>query len=254
MSNNMKVFTKCSYDGTAALQVLGDKNNPWFICKEVFDFLGIPKNYMARKLKTLDEDEKMVAEISKNKDSSVITLMTERVKRVQGSRNTIYLISEPGFYKIALTSQTERAKEFTRWVTHEVLPRIRKYGYYKLTVAEEKANAINSIMETLGVTALEKKYYKMTLPELKNESETLKTKKAFEEEFLKMKEKYPYTIGDINGAVHYYKWLQTLMTYHDMTKNPKYCYTCADGTVLFSELFRERIVKYVSDPYYEWEE
>lgn len=251
MSNNMKVFTECSYDGTTALQLLGDKNNPWFICAAVFDFLGIPKNHITRKLKLLDDDEKMMVNLSEKNNSSPTKLVSERV---QGSRNIVWIVSEPGFYKIALTSRTEKAKQFTRWVTHEVLPRIRKYGYYKLTVAEQKTNAINSIMETLGVTALEKKYYKMTLPELKNESETLKNKKAFEEEFSKMKEKYPYTIGDIDAATHYYKWLQTLMTYHGVTKNPKYSYTCANGAVLFSELFRERIVRYVSDPAYEWEE
>ena len=237
MSNKLKVFTECGYDGTTALRVLGDKNNPWFICREVFDFLEIPKNYMARKLKTLDFDEK-----------GAIKLMTP------GGEQEAYIVSEPGFYKIALTSRTEKAKRFTRWVTHEVLPRIRKYGYYKLTIAEQKDKCLNSIMDSLGVTELENKYYKMTLPQLERESKILKDEKSSKEEFQKVKEQYPYTYGDMIGYLNYYRWLKEIMIMHDIEKQKKYCYKLSDGTLLFSELFKERAKRYVSDPYYEWEE
>ena len=40
------------------------------------------------------------------------------------------LVSEPGVYKLIFKSRKTEAKDFTRWVTHEVLPQIHKYGMY----------------------------------------------------------------------------------------------------------------------------
>ncbi len=42
------------------------------------------------------------------------------------------IVSESGFYKIVLRSRKPVAKEFQRWVTHEVLPSIRKHGGYMM--------------------------------------------------------------------------------------------------------------------------
>ena len=39
-------------------------------------------------------------------------------------------INEPGMYKLIFKSRKPQAKDFTRWVTHEVLPSIRKSGMY----------------------------------------------------------------------------------------------------------------------------
>ncbi len=40
------------------------------------------------------------------------------------------IVSESGFYKLVLRSRKPVAKEFQRWVTHEVLPQIRRTGGY----------------------------------------------------------------------------------------------------------------------------
>lgn len=40
------------------------------------------------------------------------------------------IVSEPGLYKLIMRSRKQEAKEFQRWVTHEVLPSIRKHGGY----------------------------------------------------------------------------------------------------------------------------
>ncbi len=50
-------------------------------------------------------------------------------KNVQG--NTKFL-SEEGMYSLILSSKKEKAKEITNWITHEVMPSLRKYGEYKL--------------------------------------------------------------------------------------------------------------------------
>ena len=45
---------------------------------------------------------------------------------------------ESGFYSIILSSKKEEAIQFKRWVTSEILPSIRKYGFYTTTLLVKK--------------------------------------------------------------------------------------------------------------------
>ena len=63
-------------------------------------------------------------------------------------------INESGFYSLVLSSKLETAKKFKHWITSEVLPSIRKYGYYKLFKIE------NEIRGKQRVLIGGKKYYK----------------------------------------------------------------------------------------------
>ena len=47
-----------------------------------------------------------------------------------GGPPSLNLINEPGLYALVLGSSKEEAKRFKRWVTHEVLPSIRKTWSY----------------------------------------------------------------------------------------------------------------------------
>ena len=249
--SNAKVLTECVYDNSQ-VRVLGTKNEPWFVAVDVLKILGIHTKNISRILEVLDSDEKSVVNLTTEEVGTPIKLMSEKI--IQGSHNTVWIVSEPGLYKIMLNSRTEKAKKFTRWVTHDVIPRIRKYGYYKLTLSEQKTNALNSIMDSLGVEELEKKYSRMTLSELKQLDEFYKNEKNAKMERDKVKEKYPYTLGEVRGAIGYYKWIDQAISYHDIKHNKKFCYALSDGTLLFSEKFKTQIMKYVSDPSYEWED
>lgn len=46
------------------------------------------------------------------------------------------VVSEPGLYAAVLGSQVPGARDFKRWVTHEVLPQIRRTGQYGAPVRE----------------------------------------------------------------------------------------------------------------------
>lgn len=48
-----------------------------------------------------------------------------------------WFVNEPGLYHVILTSKSEKAVPFRRWVTHEVLPSIRKHGFYSLLTKEK---------------------------------------------------------------------------------------------------------------------
>ena len=67
-------------------------------------------------IRPLDEDEKNTLRISEGN---------------RGNPN-VNLINEPGLYKLTFKSRKPEAKKFTRWVTHEVLPQLRKTGSYSL--------------------------------------------------------------------------------------------------------------------------
>lgn len=97
--------------GNQAVRTYIKKDQPLFIAKDVCDILEINNSRQA--LSRLDEDEK----------ASVILN--------DGSQNRRYqAINEYGLYSLVLSSRKPEAKEFRRWVTHEVLPTIRQHGMY----------------------------------------------------------------------------------------------------------------------------
>ena len=95
------------------LRALTDENGePWFVAKDVCDILGIENSRKATA--ELDSDEKNTVTISDG---------------IPGNPNKT-IISEPGLYKLIMRSRKPEARTFKRWVTHEVLPSIRKHGIY----------------------------------------------------------------------------------------------------------------------------
>lgn len=98
---------------SATLRTLTDENGePWFVAKDVCDILGLENSRKATA--ELDPDEKNTVTISDG---------------IPGNPNKT-IISEPGLYALIMRSRKPEAHEFKRWVTHEVLPTIRKHGAY----------------------------------------------------------------------------------------------------------------------------
>ena len=91
----------------------------WIVLSDVCKILDLTKP--SRVAQTLDEDE--VKQI----------LITDRM-----GRNQIAIaVNESGLYAVILRSHKPEAKKFRRWVTHEVLPSLRKTGNYSLSQAPE---------------------------------------------------------------------------------------------------------------------
>ena len=93
--------------------LVDDNGDPWLIAKDVCDVLGLGN--VTEALRSLDADEK--------------TNISNSEVAQNGGRSPI-IISEAGFYRLVMRSRKAEAKEFQRWVTHEVLPSIRKHGGY----------------------------------------------------------------------------------------------------------------------------
>jgi len=115
MNNQLQIF---NYNSKQVRTIIKD-GEPWFIAKDVCECLEIDNSRMA--LERLDDDEKGV--------SSIDTL---------GGQQRMQIVNEAGLYSLVLSSRKPEAKAFKRWITHEVIPSIRKYGLYATPDTVEK--------------------------------------------------------------------------------------------------------------------
>ncbi len=106
--NEIKVFESEQFGSVRTVEKDGQ---PWFVAADVCRALEIRNNRDA--MDRLDDDEKGVA-------------LTDTL----GGRQEMSIINEPGLYSLVLGSRKPEAKAFKRWITHEVIPSIRKRGLY----------------------------------------------------------------------------------------------------------------------------
>lgn len=105
MNNEIRKF---DFRGASLRTLTDEAGEPWFVAKDVCDILEISNPSDA--LKRLDDDERSRFNLGR-----------------QGETN---IVNEAGLYVLVLGSRKPEAHEFKRWVTHEVLPQIRKTGGY----------------------------------------------------------------------------------------------------------------------------
>lgn len=91
----------------------------WFVAKDVATILGHANPERAIR-KYVDEEDRGVTELV-----------------TPGGIQNVTIISEYDVYSLILSSHTEEAKKFKHWVTHEVLPSIRKQGFYSVLPDQE---------------------------------------------------------------------------------------------------------------------
>jgi prophage antirepressor-like protein len=97
--------------------IIDNEKNLWFNANNSAEALGY-----------IDKKDALKKHVDK-KDKVQLSKINN--KNIKGHPQTLYL-NEGGLYSIILSSKLPKAKKFKEWVTHEVLPSIRKYGSYKL--------------------------------------------------------------------------------------------------------------------------
>jgi anti-repressor protein len=117
MENKIQVFQNQEF---GELRTVVKDGEPWFVAKDVCDALDIGNSRMATD--RLDADEK--------DDVS----LTDAIGREQATS----IVSESGLYSLVLGSRKPQAHAFKRWVTHDVIPSIRKRGLYATPETAEK--------------------------------------------------------------------------------------------------------------------
>lgn len=118
---NIQVFNNEQFGNVRAMSL---NDEPWFVAKDVCDVLGIKTNHLREDGRGLDDDE-------------VMNLPNWEV----GGKAPL-IVSEAGFYKLVMRSRKPEAKAFQRWVTHEVLPAIRRTGGYMVAKQDETPEQI----------------------------------------------------------------------------------------------------------------
>ena len=108
MNNNLMIFENPEFGAVRSILIDSD---PWFVAADVCKALELEKTNRA--LSRLDDDEKGAHSVS-----------------TPGGRQRMSIISESGLYSLILGSRKPEAKAFKRWITHEVIPSIRKHGAY----------------------------------------------------------------------------------------------------------------------------
>lgn len=107
--NDLQILNNPEFGDIRAVEMDGE---PWFVGKDMAAALGYSntKDALARHV---DSDDKRGSRIPTPSGEQEMTI-----------------INESGVYSLIFSSRLEKAKEFKRWVTAEVLPSLRKHGAY----------------------------------------------------------------------------------------------------------------------------
>ena len=130
--NDIQVFKNDQFGQVRAAR--GKNGEPVFVAKDICAILdlGNPRSSIA----LLDDDEKGVHSVD-----------------TPGGRQQMTTVTEPGFYKLVMRSRKPEAKAFQRWVTHEVLPALRRDGGYMVardeTPEQTMARAVLLAQQTI---------------------------------------------------------------------------------------------------------
>ena len=117
MSNEIQIFEKVGAGNMRAF--LDENGEPLFVAADVARILGYgDASHMTRRL---DDDEKGLRSVE-----------------TPGGIQTMNVITEAGLYNAVLGSKVPSARDFKRWVTHEVLPELRKRGSYQVPMTREE--------------------------------------------------------------------------------------------------------------------
>lgn len=109
----LKIFSSSQFGDIRVQQIDGE---PWFVAIDVCNALAINNNRDA--VARLDKDEKMTVGL------------TDGHSGKRGGAQSIVMVNEAGMYTLVLSSRKPESKDFKRWITHEVIPSIRKTGGY----------------------------------------------------------------------------------------------------------------------------
>lgn len=140
MNSNIQAF---NYEDFIFRTYTDENGEVWLVAKDVCNVLGIVDYRSA--VQALDDDERRVSEIPTPSN---------------GGYSKVNLINEPGLYKLTFRSRKPNAKEFTRKVTHEILPSIRKTGSYTAPNSRRNAQTTKLPQHSGAVKAAERVLHK----------------------------------------------------------------------------------------------
>lgn len=119
----MQVFQNEQF---GAVRTVIREGQPWFVSVDVCNVLDLRNPTIA--VSRLDEDERAKFNLGRQGDATIV--------------------NEPGLYALVMGSRKPEAKAFKRWITHEVIPAIRKTGAYGLTLPQDYPSALRALADS----------------------------------------------------------------------------------------------------------
>ncbi len=129
MKNLQRVF---NYHESQVRTITKD-GEQWFVAKDVCVILELGDTHKA--VERLDDDERSLIPVT---DSL-------------GRQQEMYVINEPGLYSLIIGSRKKEANEFKRWITHDVIPALRRTGMYQVAPNSTESTALQAARQLLLV-------------------------------------------------------------------------------------------------------
>ena len=125
--NDIQIFNNPEF---GQIRMVLIDNEPWFVAKDISEKLGYSKTYSMTK--QVDDEDKVIFDTSSQEDAKYFNSKTR----------SIMVINESGLYSAIIGSTLISAKKFKRWVTKDVLPSIRKTGFYQAPMTTDSKIAL----------------------------------------------------------------------------------------------------------------
>lgn len=137
------------------LRAINRDGEPWFVAKDVCDALGLGRQQDSTRY--LDDDERGACLVD-----------------TPSGQQSMTAVNEPGLYSLILRSRKPEARAFKRWITHEVIPSIRRHGGYMAAKPAETPEETMARAVLIAQEAIARKDASITSLEAKNAALTPK--------------------------------------------------------------------------------
>ena len=216
---------------------------------------GIMVNYQEKEITTTIYEQQIwfsYLDIQKIIDIESFILYPDETANLNVDGNFIKMINEFCVYRLLCLTNTQEAKDFRKWLVCNAIIRLRKYGYYKLSVAEQKEKIIKEIIElkgndfksdklkffSLDKLKLEKALIEKTVEEVKKEKEIAQKRREITKDF-------PYVRADFEDVYD----IDLAVT------NLRYCNRDLEEYMIWigNECYlNEKFIEHLEDNDYKW--
>ena len=125
MGKQLQAFTS---DQFGQIRTIENDGQPWFVAADVCAALELANPTVT--VSRLDKDEKAKFNLGL-------------------SGGPAWCVNEPGLYSLVLACRKPQARAFKRWITHEVIPAIRKHGLYAISDVAENPEMLLAALQAL---------------------------------------------------------------------------------------------------------
>ena len=145
--SNIEIFKNPKFGSVRSLEI---NSEPWFVGKDIAEALGYSDTNKAVAMHVDDDDKKL----------------NDKTSPSFGQRGTA-LINESGLYSLVLSSKLPEAKEFKHWITHDVIPTIRRTGGYSLQIPQTLPEALRAYADEVEAHEHTKQVLEIAKPKAK---------------------------------------------------------------------------------------